>query len=330
MNCITLDLRFGPMGVARLGPSCLTPIISHKEPIHIRGKAEFLVAPTRNPTMRSCLGSETPYFVIHLHIFRFMSLCTDQLVIQFCRPAKCQKKIVKLVSGLKWTGPFSLQRLVPSTLDHFGNHLAKTAPTGLCQLNEHRPPPNEPDHGSDIHVRNSPPPSYPRNGLEPKNPPQTVARPAHCHRRNPTSPNLPSTFRCRATMDIRRVNTAGQHRGRKYPPTPSCVVLTQAQHGPEKDPPTPFVHPMATQEAEDFVLCCVVLCCVVLCCVVLCCVVLGWVGLGWVVLCCVVLCCVVLCCVVLCCVVLCCVVLQQNTTQHNTTQQNKKEKHCTK
>ena len=43
---------------------------------------------------------------------------------------------------------------------------------------------------------------------------------------------------------------------------------------PTIDPP-PFVHPMATQEAEDFVLCCVVLCCVVLCCVVLCCVVLG-------------------------------------------------------
>ena len=30
------------------------------------------------------------------------------------------------------------------------------------------------------------------------------------------------------------------------------------------------VHPMATQEDGDFVLCCVVLCCVVSCCVVLC------------------------------------------------------------
>ena len=118
-------------------------------------------------------------------------------------------------------------------------------------------------------------------------------------------------FSHKGVSDIRRVNTAGQHRGRKYPPTPSCVVLTQAQHGPEKYPPTPFVHPMATQEAEDFVLCCVVLCCVVLCCVVLCCVVLCWVGLGWVGLCCVVLCCVVLCCV---------------TTEHNTTQHNKIKK----
>ena len=62
----------------------------------------------------------------------------------------------------------------------------------------------------------------------------------------------------------------------KYPPTPSCVVLTQAQHGREKYPPTPFIHPMATQEAEDFVLCFVVLCCVVVCCVVLCCVVLSF------------------------------------------------------
>ena len=49
-----------------------------------------------------------------------------------------------------------------------------------------------------------------------------------------------------------------------------------------KNTPPP-VHPMATQEDGDFVLCCVVLCCVVLCCVVLCCVVL----------CCIVLCCVV-------------------------------------
>ena len=49
---------------------------------------------------------------------------------------------------------------------------------------------------------------------------------------------------------------------------------------------------MATQEAEDFVLCCVVLCCVLCCvvlCVVLCCVVLCWVVLGCVVLCWVVL-----------------------------------------
>ena len=78
----------------------------------------------------------------------------------------------------------------------------------------------------------------------------------------------------------RRVDMAGQHRGEKYPPSSCYVVLTQAQHGGEKVTP-PFVHPMATQEDEDFVLCCVVLCCVVLCCVVLCCVVL----------CCVVLCC---------------------------------------
>ena len=81
------------------------------------------------------------------------------------------------------------------------------------------------------------------------------------------------------------------------PPTPSCVVPTQAQHGPEKYPPPPL-SPL-WQHTNPQILCCVVLCCVVLCCVVLCCVVL----------CCVVLCCVVLRCVVLCCVVLCCFVL---------------------
>ena len=36
-----------------------------------------------------------------------------------------------------------------------------------------------------------------------------------------------------------RINTAGRHRGGKYPTTPSCVVLTQAQHEREKYPPLP-------------------------------------------------------------------------------------------
>ena len=39
------------------------------------------------------------------------------------------------------------------------------------------------------------------------------------------------------TQENRRVNTAGQHGGEKYPPSPSCVVLTQVQHGGEKYPP---------------------------------------------------------------------------------------------
>ena len=115
--------------------------------------------------------------------------------------------------------------------------------------------------------------------------------------------------------EIRRVNTAGQNRGRKYPPTPSCVVLTQAQHGPEKYPP-PLCPAYGNTRTRRF---CVVLCCVVLCCVVLCCVVLCCVVLCCVVLCCVVLCCVVLCCVVLCCVVLCCVVFAMETRKGSAT-----------
>ena len=71
----------------------------------------------------------------------------------------------------------------------------------------------------------------------------------------------------------RCVNTAGQHKGEKYPPSPSCVVLTQAQHGGEKYPP-PLCPPHLNTRSRRF---CVVLCCVVSC----------WVGLGWVGLCCV-------------------------------------------
>ena len=70
-----------------------------------------------------------------------------------------------------------------------------------------------------------------------------------------------------------RVNT-GQRGGEKYPPpSPSCLVLTQAQHDHEKSPP--LARPMATQEHGDFVLCCVLCCGVVWCGVV-------WCGVVWI------------------------------------------------
>ena len=48
--------------------------------------------------------------------------------------------------------------------------------------------------------------------------------------------------KARRPVEKRRVNTAGQHGGEKYPPTPYCVVLTQPQHGGEKytPPSCPF------------------------------------------------------------------------------------------
>ena len=66
------------------------------------------------------------------------------------------------------------------------------------------PPQSGPHRGSDMEV-NPPPRAYSpqiANGLEQKNPPKTAPHCAYCHIIGaPTSPNLPSTFQCRATKN---------------------------------------------------------------------------------------------------------------------------------